>query len=832
MTPKSQLKTYKEKRDFRVTPEPAPGKATRAGATGTKPSFVVHKHDATRLHYDLRLEMDGALASWAIPKGPSYDPAVKHLAVQTEDHPLEYGSFEGRIPDGEYGAGDSIIWDRGTYDTVPPGQASEQRKKGHLLIELNGEKLKGRWHLVRTRPVGGKQQWLIFKAKDGRENPAYDVVAERPESVVSGKRQTRGPVRKSTLRGPHPDPEELLKKVWPPMLATLAKPDSVPPDRFVFEVKYDGYRGLAAISGGKLAFKTRNGLDLSSRFPEIAAALSRIVVGEAVIDGEVIVTDAKGVSRFQQLMAAGAEHHFAAFDLLWLEGEDLRSRPLEERRDLLESVLTGAPPLIQPSERLEGTVEEVMAETKRRGLEGVVAKARGSPYSPGRSSDWLKLKISQSQEVAIIGFSPISNGADEIGALHVAVYNGKRFEYAGKVGTGFTAQMRRRLRQMLEKDRTDAPAAPDAPLARDAIWVKPKYVAQVAFTEWTRDGKLRHPSFQGLREDKKPEDCRRELPVQIKGEHRAKAKVASRSATANPAAKAASESSIKATPVPPVALTHPDRIIFPESKLTKKDVFEYYQRVAPVMVPALAGRPLTLQQWPKGIRGEGFFRQNIQGAPAWATTVEVEHERREVRHLIVDRPETLEWLANQSALTLHIWSSRVPHLTEPDWVIFDLDPVENGWENLVKVAHALQGMLEQLGLQSVPKTSGKRGLHVLVPIARGHTHADALDFAVAVASTLEKGLPEIATTERSIRQRRGRLYVDALQNGMGKTLVAPYSIRAIEGAPVSTPLKWREVTAKLNPMDFNPKTVPRRINEVGDLFAPALSGKQRLPRLR
>jgi bifunctional non-homologous end joining protein LigD len=250
------------------------------------------------------------------------------------------------------------------------------------------------------------------------------------------------------------------------------------------------------------------------------------------------------------------------------------------------------------------------------------------------------------------------------------------------------------------------------------------------------------------------------------------------------------------------------------------------------MVPALAGRPLTLQQWPKGIRGESFFRQNVQGAPAWATTVEVEHERRKVRHLIVDRPETLEWLANQSALTLHIWSSRVPHLTEPDWVIFDLDPVENGWEDLVRVAHALEGMLEQLGLQSVPKTSGKRGLHVLVPIARGHTHADALDFAVAVARTLEKGMPEIATTERSLRQRRGRLYVDALQNGMGKTLVAPYSIRAIEGAPVSTPLKWREVTAKLNPMDFNLKTVPRRIDEVGDLFAPALNGKQRLPRLR
>ncbi len=506
------LKAYEEKRDFRVTPEPTPGAVTRAGATGPKPSFVVHKHDATRLHYDLRLEMDGALASWAIPKGFSYDPAVKHLAVQTEDHPLEYGSFEGRIPDGEYGAGDSIIWDRGTYDTVPPGQASEQRKKGHLFIELNGEKLKGRWHLVRTRSLGGKQQWLIFKAKDGLEKPGYDVMAERPESVVSGRRVTRGPVRKSVLRAPHPDPQALLKKVWPPMLATLSKPSAVEEGSYVFEVKYDGYRGIAAISGGKLAFISRNGLDLSVRFPDIASALSRIVVGEAVIDGEVIALDDKGISRFQLLMTPGAEHHYVAFDLLWLDGEDLRSRPLEERRELLESVLAGAPPPIQLAERLQGSVAEVMAEAKRRGLEGVVAKAKGSPYTPGRSTKWLKLKATQSQEVAIIGFTPISNGAKQIGALHVAVYNGKQFEYAGKVGTGFTSKLREKLFKMLMKDRVDEPVAVNAPRERDAIWVKPKYVAEVAFTEWTRDGKLRHPSFKGLRDDKKPEECVREMP--------------------------------------------------------------------------------------------------------------------------------------------------------------------------------------------------------------------------------------------------------------------------------------------------------------------------------
>jgi bifunctional non-homologous end joining protein LigD len=826
MAKASRLKTYEAKRDFRVTPEPAPGPSKPRVAT-SQPRFVVHKHDATRLHYDLRLEMDGALASWAIPKGPSYDPAVKRLAVQTEDHPLEYGNFEGRIPDGEYGAGDSIIWDRGTYETIPPGQASQQRKKGHLFIELHGEKLKGRWHLVRTRPLGGKEQWLLFKAKDGTEDPRYDVIAERPESVLSGRRVTRGPVSKKTLRASHPDPEALLKKVWPPMLATLSKPTSVEEGAYVFEVKYDGYRGIAALSGGRLAFQSRNGLDLSSRFPDVARALSRIKVGEAVIDGEVVARDARGVSHFQQLMAAGAEHQYVAFDLLWLEGEDLRPRPLEERRDLLESVLAGVPAPIVLSERLEGSVSEVLAEAKRRGLEGAIAKRRGSPYSPGRSSDWLKLKVSQAQEVAIIGFTPISRGGDEIGALLVAVHDGSGFRYAGKVGTGFSNELRLQLRAMLEQDRIDRSPAADAPRMRDAIWVKPRYVAQVAFTEWTQDGKLRHPSFQGLREDKKPEEAIRELPQEVQG-GRAKAAKGSAESTPGRGKKAAPPPS----EIEPVALTNPDRLVFPRSKLTKRDVFDYYRKIAPVMVPALQGRPLTLQQWPKGIDGPSFFRQNVSGAPPWATFVDVEHERRKVRHLIVDRPETLLWLANQSALTLHIWSSRVPHLSEPDWVVFDLDPTEGRWEELIQIANALRALLEQLGLESVPKTSGKRGLHVLVPVARGHTYADALDFAVAITRVLEQGLPQIATTERSVSKRGGRIYLDAFQNGQGKTIVAPYSLRALEGAPVSTPLRWREVTPKLDPMQFNLKTVPPRVEEVGDLFAPALAGKQRLPRLK
>lgn len=824
MATRKRLEAYRQKRDFAVTPEPPPAEAKSERAGEGPLSFMVHKHDASRLHYDLRLELDGALASWAIPKGPSYDPSLKRLAVQTEDHPLAYGHFEGRIPEGEYGAGDSIIWDEGTYDTVPPGQARAQREKGHLHLKLAGEKLRGEWHLVRTRPLRGKAQWLCFKAKDGLERAGYDVVSERPESVQSGRRLTRGPLRRKVVDAPHPTAEALLKKVWPPMQATLARPDATDDGGFLYEVKYDGFRGLAAISNGRLAFATRNAIDLSARFPEIARALSRLHVAEAVVDGEVVSLDEAGISRFQRMADPDAERRFVAFDLLWLDGEDLRSRPLEERRELLESVLANVPPPVQLAERVAGPAPDALEEAQRRGWEGLIAKRQGSRYTGLRSREWLKLKLHAAQELAILGFTPIKNGQQEIGALLVGVHEPRGFRFAGKVGTGFSAKIRRQLYRELTEDLSARPTAFDAPRMRDARWVTPRKVAQVAFTAWTRDGKLRAPSFVGLRDDKRPEDVVREEPG-------VRSPVGRRSgALRAPAQRAARHA--RATPEPQieVALTHPDRVLFPRSGLTKRDVFDYYQAVAPQMVRALAGRPLSIQQWPQGIARPGFFRQAAQAAPAWSSPIQVAHEQRTLAHWNVARAETLLLLANHSALTLHMWSSRTPHLEEPDWVVFDLDPGTRGFQELVEVALALRGLLEELALSSVPKTSGKSGLHVLVPVARGHTHQDAVDFAVAVTRALASRLPRIATTERSIKKRGGRLYLDAFQNGWGKTVVAPYSLRALEGAPVSAPLRWREVTPALDPLDFNLKTMPDRLAKVGDLFAPALEGKQRLPR--
>ena len=514
-TARAQLPEYEAKRDFSVTPEPAP---RAIPVSEGAPTFMVHKHHATRLHYDLRLEIDGALASWAIPKGPSYDPAVKRLAVQTEDHPLEYGGFEGRIPDDEYGGGDSLIWDRGTFDTVPPGEASAQRARGRMTIELAGDKLQGRWHLVKTRPApGGKPQWLFFKAKDDHASASYDVTEARPESVASGRVLARGPVTGKLRRATHPPPEELLEGTFPPMLATLieelppAKGGADPVAPWLLELKYDGFRALSAISGGQVAMWTRNALDLASRFPTIAGALARIAVGEAVIDGEIVKVDTAGVPRFQLLSRSGSDSAVLfAFDLLWLDGDDLRDRPLEARRDLLQSVLGNAPDQVRLAERVEGAPDEALARVAKQGWEGLIAKRRGAKYTPGRSRDWLKLKAHVGQELAIVGFTPNKGHQGQVGALLVAYAEGGKLRYAGKVGTGFGSQQSRELARRLAADGVPEPRAEGAPRMRNATWVEPKLVAQVRFTEWTADGKLRHPAFEGLRPDKRPLECVRE----------------------------------------------------------------------------------------------------------------------------------------------------------------------------------------------------------------------------------------------------------------------------------------------------------------------------------
>ncbi len=622
------------------------------------------------------------------------------------------------------------------------------------------------------------------------------------------------------------------------MLATLADEPPRHPEEWFFEMKYDGFRGIAGICNGRTALWTRNSLDLKARFPTVAAAIERIKADQAVIDGEIVALDSSGTPRFQLLQQGNTPHAYFAFDLLWLNGVDLRARPLEESRELLGRLLSGSPKGILLSAEIAGDPAKALAAAAERGYEGLIAKRRGSVYENRRSKAWLKLKAVNVQEFAIAGYMPATHSSSQIGSLILGVMDEGEMRFAGKVGTGFSAKLRGELMKDLSRDRSSAQTVTGAPRFRDATWVRPRLVAQVQFTEWTADGRLRHPSFLGLREDKRPEDCVREKKAEEKS---AREPSISRKASATVSApkastKATTRGSRKAvTAAPTVVLTSPDRLLYPRDGITKKDVAAYYDAVAGPMIHALAGRPLALEHWNDGIDKPSWFHQNIgkEGQP-WMTlaTARTRTSDRDVRHLVADKPETLRWLAQNSVLTLHMWSSRSGNLESPDWLVFDLDPAKGeGIGQAVETALVLRRLFEQLELPSIPKTSGKRGIHLLVPLKRGYTHEHATDFACGLAEAVA-GKLRWATTERALAARKGRLYLDCLQNGYGKTIVAPYSLRAIDGAPVSAPLSWSEVTKKLDPLKFNLRTMPDRVAKLGDLFAAALEDGVKLPRLK
>ncbi len=785
------------------------------------------------------------MASWAVPKGPSYDPSVRRLAVQTEDHPIAYNSFEGRIPEKEYGAGDVLIWDRGTYETVPPGMERAMLEKGHLHVRLAGEKLAGEWHLVRTQGRSGglddgaggsgKAQWLLFKAKDARANPSYDVIAERPESVVSGRVATRGPRRV----GPSEHGKSasaLIEAVGEPALATAVK-SITDPGKWLFEVKFDGYRLMACKAGADVRLYTRHANDWTDRFRTIADAFARLAARECVVDGEACAVDESGKASFgalQEWLAGSAPHArigYAAFDLLWLDGRDLRSEPIEVRRELLEKLLEGQPAPLSYSRAVSGDVVELLSAAKEAGLEGLVAKKKGSAYVSGRSGQWLKLRFDRRQDCAIVGWIAMAGTTDHVGALLLAVVEGDKLVFAGRVGTGFDTRARRDLARRLADDSIAAPEIERAPKIAAAHWVRPKLACECAFTEWTREGSMRAPRFLALREDKTPLECVRDVDRD------------ERQVLAEPAQAAP----VEARPGPPVPhreapkLSNPSKVLFPRDAITKRDIWDYYTAIAPLILPHLAGRALTLQRYPDGIDGEEWYQQNAPDkTPTYVRLVDAGPRRDHKKRIVCDNIESLQWLANLAALTIHQWCSHVPAeattrvaidhaLARPDYVVLDLDPGDGPWEHLIDVATAVRTLLEALALESLVKTSGKRGLHVVVPIAAGPTHGQATAFAEQVARAVAKVMPAVATVERMKERRGGKLYVDYGQNGEGKTIVSPYTIRARDGAVVSTPIAWDEVTYRLDPTKFTIRTVLDRAQSRGDLFEPVLRGAQALP---
>ncbi|HVR39992.1 MAG TPA: DNA ligase D [Thermoanaerobaculia bacterium] len=611
-------------------------------------------------------------------------------------------------------------------------------------------------------------------------------------------------------------PKQLLRRVFPPMLASLAESPPRDATTWSYELKYDGYRAICAIVDGEHAMLSRNELDLSQRFSRTFAALQKIKAKEIVLDGEVVVVDEHGTPRFQ-LLQQGGEERLILFDVLWMDGKDLRKLTYVERRAILEKLCKKTPAGIEVSQQLTLSGDAALAHAAKAGFEGIIAKKNSSVYESRRSKEWLKIKAIQQQELIVIGYQPSNHSSLEIGALHLAVYEDSELRYSGRVGTGFSAKQRVWFQKELSKDVIPKSPAADAPRERDATWVRPRFVAQVAFTEWTSDHRLRHPSFLGLREDKSVKEVVKEEPV----------------ATPKPRGRATAHPRERASARPTVTFTNPDRLLYPRDRILKRDIAEYYEALSGPLLKALRDRPLSLEHWNQGIDKPSWFHQHLgKEAPSWLTTIDTParvSERGTVKHLIADSVESLRWLAQMSVLTIHMWSSRSQNLEEPDWILFDLDPAKGkGIEQAIEAAIVMRGLLENLELPSMPKTSGKRGIHVFVPIAAGYSHEQVVEFACAIGAAVAGQVPGI-TVERSLAKRRGRLYLDCLQNGYGKTVVAPYSPRAIDGAPVSAPLEWSEVTKKLDPKKFNIKTMANRVAKKGDLFAKMFAKKAKLP---
>jgi bifunctional non-homologous end joining protein LigD len=768
-----KLSEYKRKRDPKKTPEPFGGKKGKA----KEPIFVVQRHDARRLHYDFRLERNGALASWAVPKGVPLEPGQQHLAVHVEDHPLEYATFAGEIPKGQYGGGTVEIWDHGTYELL------EEKKNGGLTVLLKGQKLQGTWALVPAHLSGDEKNWLI--------------------------------VRKRDEAGPVPVERE-GRTTWQTMLATLAQ--DVPRGAgWTFEVKWDGYRAVATESGGDVTLTSRNGNDLTARFPTVAKEIPKAVkTPDVVLDGEVCALDEAGRSSFSamQQRKAGTPIVYYVFDVLEIEGKPVVDLPLVERRKLLEQLLDRRNKTVRLSETFDDG-EALLAAAKQQQLEGIVAKRVDSRYLPGkRTRDWLKIKTHSEQEFVVVGYTKgTGRRASSFGSLVLGYYAGGELVYAGNVGTGFGGKEIEKLLDLLRPLKRDRPPfreVPKMPKVRkgDVIWVEPKLVAQVEFVEWTHDGRLRAPAYKGLREDKGAEEVRREEPI------------------TDVVKKGSRE----------LKLSNLDKVFFPVERITKGDLLEYYRAVAPVLVPHLKDRPFTMVRWPDGIEGKKFFQKDAPShMPEWiptfrtqVSTREAPRQRKWVNFPVADDELALLWMVNMGCVDMNTWYSRIDRPERPDWVLFDLDPSPDvGFAETVQVALLVKQALDAFGLVGFPKTSSAEGMHILVPVERRYTYADTRQFAEIVAGAIARTHQGLATTEWTKSKRRGVL-IDSNQNGEGKTIASVYSVRPRPGAPVSTPLRWSEVNEDLDPLAFTMPVVLERIRKHGDLYADVLTTKQRL----
>jgi bifunctional non-homologous end joining protein LigD len=827
-----QLEAYRKKRDPERTPEPFGGRRLSSGRL-----FVVQKHAATRLHYDLRLEMDGVLKSWAVPKGPSVHAHEKRLAVHVEDHPIEYADFEGVIAPGNYGAGSVIVWDRGWYRSVKPEDPLEQLRRGKLEVELFGYKLRGLWTLARMS--GKDKEWLLLKKTDGAVTSA-ELIDRYPQSIVSGltveeiadvpRRLASIRRRLEALDAPRRD---VTARSQPFMLATLD--DRPPGDKgWLFEIKFDGVRVLAARRGEHVELYGRSGQLITGRYPDLVQALLALPIERFVIDGEIVALDESGRPSFQRLQprmaltdprdiesaASRVPIEGVFFDCLAVDGHDLRRLPLTTRKECLRLVLPQLGP-VHYADHVVAQGKALLEAAAEQRLEGIVAKKAASAYTGGRSRDWIKVKCQRRQEFVIGGYTDPQGSRGYFGALHVGLYDGGRLVYVSKVGTGFDqAGLKSLSEKLLPLTRATPPFDTGAiPSGRGHHWVEPKLVCEVRFSEWTKDGGIRHPTFLGLRSDKRPEDCRREAPLAAPQDD------ALTGTPVPPAALSPTKGSDSATRT--VKLTNLKKVFWPADGYTKGDLVAYYERIAPLLLPYLRDRPIVLTRYPDGITGKSFYQKDApEFAPAWVRTERVysKDAEREIDYFVVDDVESLRYVANSGAIPIHLWASRLGALERPDWLVLDLDPKGAPFTDVVKVARALHHILDDLDLPSYPKTSGATGLHILIPLGARYSYDEVRTFARLLAVLGVEAEPKISTIARPLRARGGKVYIDFGQNGHGQTIVAPFSLRPLPGAPASCPLAWSEVTARLDPSRFTMITVPKRSEKIADPLAPVLTG--------
>ena len=807
--PGDRLEEYRTKRAADRTPEPFGGSASARPRV-----FVVQRHAATNLHYDLRLEYEGVLLSWAVPKGPSADPAVKRLAMQTEDHPVEYADFEGVIPEGNYGAGQVTVWDQGCW--VPLEDFAEGLEKGKLLFELRGHKLGGAWTLFRTsRRDGNPREWLLMKKPDAYAHEGEDPWPDT--SIFSG-------LLVEELRDGAPRVEAVGEEIAAaaaegrvdgaaqrPMLAR-SDDAAFEDDGWVFEFKLDGYRLLLEKDFDQVKLYYRSGREATSLYPELVRSARRLPYDHLVLDGELVIHDDEGRPSFQRLQSRAQlsrrnEIELATvlrpalmfcFDLLGVDDFDLRDLPLVERKAFLRRILPDTGPL-RYSDHIAAHGKAVYEQARGLGLEGVVAKRAGSRYRAGRGDDWRKIKAEQTGDFAIVGWTTPKGARSGFGALHLAAREGGELVYIGRVGTGFSDRQLAEIAELIQPmEREGPPCTGPVPQTRGHHWVDPTIVAEVRYLMRTDDGMLRHPAFLRLRDDKAVEDC-----------------VAPPMRDAEPAAPEMLEA--EAHSFEPTNL---DKVFWPDEGYTKGDLLEYYGAIAPYMLPFLRERPVVLVRYPDGVNGKSFFQKDApKWVPDWLRTERMwsEQTQRDIDYFVCDDEASLLFLANLGTIPFHIWSSRVTDPAMPDWCVLDLDPKGAPFEDVIEVARAIRGLCDRIELEAFLKTSGSTGLHVLVPLGGQCTYEQSRSFGELVARVIENELPKIATTARAVRKREGRVYIDYIQNGPGRLIVAPYSVRPRPGATVSAPLRWTDLDQPdLSIEQFTMKTLPAHMKELGE----------------